>query len=71
MSLAESELPGIEICTGPECGSCGGAELIRALRELGIEAEAGHCQGLCHEAPVAQIDGRLIPEATAEKLRSS
>jgi len=62
--------PDIEICTGPECGICGGHELIKELQRHGIEAAAGHCQGLCHEAPVASIDEQLIGEASAERVRS-
>jgi len=62
--------PEIEICTGPECGICGGPELIAELRRQGVDVNAGHCQGLCHEAPVACIDEQLIGEASAEKVQS-
>jgi len=58
----------IEICQGPECRECGGPELLAELNMLGIAAQAGHCQGLCHEAPMARIDERAIADASADKI---
>ncbi|HXH64462.1 MAG TPA: (2Fe-2S) ferredoxin domain-containing protein [Mariprofundaceae bacterium] len=58
----------MEVCHGPECRECGGPELLAELTGLGIAAEPGHCQGLCHYAPMALIGNRPIPEATADKI---
>jgi len=33
-----------------------------------VEIHGGHCQGLCHEAPVATLDNALIAEATPETI---
>ncbi|HXH72573.1 MAG TPA: (2Fe-2S) ferredoxin domain-containing protein [Mariprofundaceae bacterium] len=60
----------IEVCTGPECGACGGPELLLQLQRLGIAAVAGHCRGLCHEAPVAEVNGELLAEASLGKLQA-
>jgi NADH:ubiquinone oxidoreductase subunit E len=62
----------LEICLGPECGACGGSELLKALRAMPIAdtitIHGGHCQGLCHEAPVASLDDALIAEATPDTI---
>ena len=54
----------IEVCQGPECGQCGGPELLAELTDLGIHAEPGPCLGLCHEAPMARINGRPLADAS-------
>ncbi len=58
----------IEVCQGPECDKCGGPKLLAELTMLGIAAQAGHCQGLCHEAPMARIGKRAIADATVDKI---
>jgi len=58
----------IEICQGPECGECGGPELLAELGMLGIAAQAGHCQGLCHEAPMALVGKRAVADASVDKI---
>ncbi|MDX8391745.1 MAG: (2Fe-2S) ferredoxin domain-containing protein [Mariprofundaceae bacterium] len=58
----------IEICQGPECGEYGGPELLAELTELGIAAKPGHCQGLCHEAPMALINDRPLADASVDKI---
>jgi len=64
-----SQGPCIEICQGPECGEFGGPELLDELRSLGIAAEPGHCQGLCHYAPVAVVGEKHLGDATLCKIR--
>jgi len=58
----------IEICQGPECGEYGGPELLATLQAGGCNARPGHCQGLCHYAPVATLDHHSIGDATPEKV---
>jgi len=62
----------LEICQGPECGACGGPELLQAMRSMlineAVNVHGGHCQGLCHEAPVASLDDVPIAEATPETI---
>ncbi len=47
-----SEKVDIEVCLGPECRGHGGPELLSGLKQLGIDAERGHCRGLCIYMPV-------------------
>ncbi len=58
----------IEVCQGPECSQCGGPELLAELNMLGIAAQAGHCQGLCHEAPMVRIGERALADACVDKI---
>jgi len=53
----------IEVCQGPECRECGGPELLHDLSEQGFPAMLGHCQGLCHFAPIVHINKQCIAEA--------
>ncbi|RMF42137.1 MAG: hypothetical protein D6751_12510, partial [Deltaproteobacteria bacterium] len=63
--------PCIEICQGPECGEFGGPELLAELRSLGIAAEPGHCQGLCHYAPVAVVGEKHLGDATIQGIKTT
>ncbi len=54
----------IEVCQGPECREWGGPELLDSLEEQGCQVQAGHCQGLCHFAPIVHIGPECIAEAT-------
>jgi NADH:ubiquinone oxidoreductase subunit E len=60
----------IDVCLGPECRGHGGPELLSGLKHLGIDAERGHCRGLCIYMPVAHIDNHCIPEASVEAITS-
>lgn len=60
----------INVCQGPECREYGGPELLWQLTRNDLHAEAGHCQGLCHFAPIAHIDKYCIAEASMEKIVS-
>ncbi|MDQ6986275.1 MAG: hypothetical protein Q9M25_00555 [Mariprofundaceae bacterium] len=35
---------------------------------LGIAARSGHCQGLCHEAPMVRIGTRAMADACVDKI---
>jgi len=58
----------ISVCQGPECREWGGPELLRQLHQQGFPALAGHCQGLCHFAPIVHLNKHCIAEATMEKM---
>jgi len=58
----------IRICLGPECAQCGGPELLQQLHDLDIPVKRCHCQGLCHEAPIAFIGTRCMAAADFETL---
>ncbi|MDT8376692.1 MAG: hypothetical protein RQ867_08160 [Mariprofundaceae bacterium] len=60
----------IEVCLGPECREHGGQELLSGLRQKGVDAERGHCRGLCIYMPVAHVNACCIPEATCEAIMS-
>ncbi|MBL4775298.1 MAG: (2Fe-2S) ferredoxin domain-containing protein [Mariprofundus sp.] len=53
----------IEVCQGPECREYGGPELLHDLCDLGLPAVLGHCQGLCHFAPIVHINKKCFAEA--------
>ncbi|MCF7820865.1 MAG: (2Fe-2S) ferredoxin domain-containing protein [Mariprofundaceae bacterium] len=66
----KTETTHIEVCLGPECREHGGPELLSGLRQRGIDAERGHCRGLCIYAPVAHSNDRCIPEASIKTIAS-
>jgi len=58
-------LPAIRICNGPVCRNAGSEALLD--QAMG-RAAASHCLGACDHAPVAKVNGELIPEADPDKL---
>lgn len=70
----------VKICRAEACQALGGRALAEAaLARLGtgwhgttasgeITVEPVYCLGLCANGPAAMVNGRLIAEATAEKL---
>ncbi len=68
----------LHVCQGPICAASGGSDLIGKAREAigtceGVQLIAGHCLGLCHDAPVARLDGstmcRAKPDDVIRQLR--
>jgi len=57
------EINRLEVCQGPECREYGGPELLHDLNALDFPAVLGHCQGLCHFAPIVHINKQCIAEA--------
>ena len=70
----------IHFCQGPAC-QLKGAERLRRAAEgvLGIEAgestadgkvelDVAQCPGICHQAPVFWVNGRVHPQATAQEV---
>ncbi len=65
---ADNHKPEITICHGPECRKHGGPEICFTLVSKGQSPIAGHCQGLCHFAPIVTIDGTQIGEASIDAI---
>jgi len=59
------------ICLGPECSLQGGAALLAACRQAfgdRVEVVREHCLGLCHEAPMALLEGDYLSEASLARI---
>jgi len=59
----------IRICAGPFCSKAGSHGITSALKATrGITIEESFCLGGCSQAPVAAINGEIIPKASISKL---
>jgi len=61
--------PVVEVCYGPECSDCGGREIARELKALGLNVVEGDCRDQCPNAPLVLVDDRMITCATAQKVQ--
>ena len=63
----------LHVCQGPICAASGGRDLMDKASEVigaceDVRLVAGHCLGLCHDAPVARLDNSLMYHATPDDV---
>ena len=59
----------VRICTGPLCCQAGSRNLITALKASSdIITDESHCLGGCHHPPTARLNGKIISNASVDKI---
>ncbi|MBV8087677.1 MAG: NAD(P)H-dependent oxidoreductase subunit E [Chloroflexi bacterium] len=70
LRLHEPPDPLLRVCIGAACQLQGASALQSAAASSGAELEEVDCLFICALAPAAELNGRMIGRATAEKLRA-
>lgn len=66
----------IRVCQAESCQALGLAQLMQALKEDGLsdgvdlEMDHVYCLGVCPLGPAVEVNGRLIAEATVQRIQA-
>ena len=66
----------VRICQAESCQALGARQLVKDFKDvqvdIGVDLEFDHvyCLGLCPIGPAAEVNGKLVAEATVERIQA-